>query len=309
MQYESIRKELNSFYFHKLPTQAEGIQKRVFAKMDDYDKGNPNQSVYQLKAKLYESIAEEIEPTLFSDIPFYFETGALTAHSDGKFNRGGLHANGWLYLRNEHLFKDFDPQAFEAYFDDLSAGLYTQTGHYVDIMRFGIPMQKLFSVGLKGILLEIEEALSTEEDKEKREFLHCAAAGVKALRAIQLKFAEKAKEEGNSLADMARRTPWEPPQTFHEGLCVMAFIRKALGALEGVGFNSFGRVDVLLAPLYEADIQRGVSREDLYELVCKFLLIWDCTLDKTKIVDGPYEQEKENTLTLGGCDESGGACI
>ena len=307
MQYENIRKTLNDFYFNELTTHAELIQKRVFAKMDEYDKAHPNQSVYQLKAKLYESIAEEIMPTLFPDIPFYFETGALRAHSDGKFNRGGLHANGWLYIRNEHLFRDFDQQAFEAYFDDLSAGLYTQTGSYVDIMHFGIPMQKLFSVGLKGIIAEIEEALSTEKDKAKREFLHCAAAGIKALRTIQLKFAYRAKEQGSfSLADMAERTPWEPPKTFHEGLCVMAFMRKALGALEGVGFNSFGRVDVLLAPLYEADIQRGVEKEELYKLVCKFLLIWDCTLDKTKIVDDPYEQEKENTLTLGGCDEKGG---
>ena len=306
MQYENIRTKLNDFYFNELTSQAERIQKTVFEKMDEYDKAHPNQSVYQLKAKLYESIAEEITPTLFPDIPFYFETGALRAHSDGKFNRGGLHANGWLYLRNEHLFKDFDPQAFEAYFDDLSAGVYTQTGHYVDIMHFGLPMQKLFTVGLKGILLEIEEALSTENDEEKQAFLRCAAAGVKALRTIQIKFAQKAKEEENFLlADMAARTPWEPPKTFHEGLCVMAFMRKALGALEGVGFNSFGRVDVLLAPLYEADMQRGVNKEELYELVCKFLLIWDCTLDKTKIVDGPYEQEKENTLTLGGCDEKG----
>ena len=192
MQYENIRKTLNKFYFGELTAQAEGIQKKVFAKMDEYDKANPHQSVYQLKAKLYESIAEEITPTLFPDIPFYFETGALRAHSDGKFNRGGLHANGWLYLRNEHLFKDFDSQAFEMYVDDLSEGLYTQTGHYVDIMHFGIPMQKLFAVGLKGMLLEIEEALSTEKDEEKRDFLLCAAAGIRALHTIQMKFARKA---------------------------------------------------------------------------------------------------------------------
>ncbi len=46
--------------------------------MDEYAKEHPSDSSYKMKAKLYESIADEIEPILFEDIPFFFETGALT---------------------------------------------------------------------------------------------------------------------------------------------------------------------------------------------------------------------------------------
>ena len=306
MTYEKIRKQLNDFYFGELPSIAERIQKQVFSKMDTFDGENPNLSSYRLKSKLYACIAEEINPILFADIPYYFETGALVAHSDGKYNRGALHANGWLYIRNEHIFCDLDKEAYAQYIDDKWEGVYVQTGTYVDLMHYGIPLKKIFSVGLKGVFAELNTALADETYSSKREFLECSLAGINALYTIQKKFAMQARKMGmQGLADIAERVPYEPPTTFHEGLCVMSFMRKALGALEGVGFNSFGRVDVLLAPLYEADALKGVSREFQYDLVKKFLLIWDCTLDRREKLQGGYEYEKENTLTLGGCDEEG----
>ena len=70
------------------------------------------------------------------------------------------------------------------------------------------------------------------------------------------KFASLARKEGNDeIACLADKVPYNPPETLHEGLCVLAFMRKALGSIEGMGFSSFGRVDVLLAPLYENDIR------------------------------------------------------
>ena len=306
MIYEEIREKLSTFYFTELPSCVDRLRERVFSIMDEYAKDNPMQSSYQLKAKLYQSLASEIAPKIFADIPFYFETGALIAHSDGKYNRGAIHANGWLYIRNEHLFIDSNPENYELYTSDAWRGLYSQTGTYVDIMHFGIPMEKLVCIGLKGVVAELNDALAAAQTEEVRQFLECALAGINALRTIELKFAEQAEAMGlMELSDIASRIPWEAPKTFHEGLCMMAFMRKALGSLEGVGFNSFGRPDVYLAPLYEADLQKGVCEEELLDLVSKFLLIWDCTLDRRNKLVGGYEYEKENTLTLGGCDENG----
>ena len=306
MVCEKIRRQLNDFYFGELQKKAENIQRQVFSKMNAFDEANPNLSSYRLKSKLYACIAEEITPILFADIPYYFETGALVSHCDGKYNRGTLHANGWLYMRNEHIFCDLDEEAYAQYIDDKCEGIYVQTGTYVDLMHYGIPLKKIFALGLKGVFAELKSALADELDLQKREFLECSLAGIDALYTIQKKFALEARTKGmDALADIAERVPYEPPTTFHEGLCVMAFMRKALGALEGVGFNSFGRVDVLLSPLYEADSLKGISREIQYDLVKKFLLIWDCTLDRREKLQGGYEYEKENTLTLGGCDENG----
>lgn len=109
MLYGRIKSTLNDFYINVLPDMAKGVSERVFARMDEYDSKHPNESSYRLKSRLYDTIAGELTPVIFDDIPFFFETGALLAFSDGKFNRGGMiHANGWLYLRNEHLFREVD---------------------------------------------------------------------------------------------------------------------------------------------------------------------------------------------------------
>jgi len=163
----------------------------------------------------------------------------------------------------------------------------------------------LFRMGLGGIYAQLCRFSGQDLTAEEAEFFACARSGILALRTIAEKFAAAAEKEGMTrLAEIARRVPWEAPQTFHEGLCTMAFLRKALGALEGVGFQSFGRVDVLLRPLYQRDIARGVSEEAMLDDLCKFLLIWHCAMDQSKPANS-FEYELENSLTLGGCDKDG----
>ena len=54
MSYNAIRKELKDFYFGQLNDMAENVRKIVYEKMDSYDKENPNENSYKLKAKQYE---------------------------------------------------------------------------------------------------------------------------------------------------------------------------------------------------------------------------------------------------------------
>lgn len=305
MPYNKIRDQLNTYYFQELPSIAEGIKTKVFSVMDEYAAQNPEKNAYQLKRKQYEVIAEQAQLRLFPDLPFFFETGALVAHSDGKYCRGAIHANGWLYLRNEHLFRDLDPYGYDLYLTQRANGLYTQCGIFSDMMHQGLPLRKIFRMGLRGIL----EELYTEQKKcvteKESDFITCAISGITTLWELAKKFAKLARESGSvELAALAEKVPYNPPETVHEGLCILAFMRKNLGSLEGMGFSSFGRVDMLLGPLYEKDIKRGVSREKLLDLITKFLLIWDCTLNRNlKLTSAEFELE--NTLTLGGCDENG----
>jgi len=305
MLYSQIRNQLNRYYFEELPFIAEAIREKVFHTMDEYAENHPDKNAYQLKSKQYEVISENVQLCLFPELPFFFETGALVARSDGKYCRGAIHANGWLYLRNEHIFRDIDPYGYDLYMKQRNSGLYTQCGIYSDMMHQGLPLKKVFQVGLRGILEELCAAEKSCETQKESDFISCAVAGITTLCNLAKKFAELATKNGDTaLAAIAERVPYNPPETVHEGLCTLAFIRKNLGTLEGMGFSSFGRVDVLLAPLYENDIKRGVSREKLLDLVTRFLLIWDCTMNRNDELKGA-EFELENTLTLGGCDENG----
>ncbi len=304
MIYENIRKELHEYYFEILPEKVEKLRLKVFDIMDEYADKHPDATSYFLKKRLYDVIAENIEPAVFSDIPFAFETGALLAWCDGRFNRGGEHANGWLVHRNKHLYEDIDPENYKKY--KSLVGIYSQCGEFADYMHMGLPMKKVFSVGLTGVLKELNEAKKDCKTEAEIEFIDCAEAGIKALCKIALRCADEARKNGmNDLAEITERVPFNPPKTFHEGLCTMGFMRKALGSIEGYGFSSMGRPDVLLNKLYENDKANGVTDEEMFDLVCRFMLFWDCTNDRTQKFDGIVSYELENTVTVGGCDENG----
>ena len=305
MAYEALRARLTAYYFDELPAIAEDIRVRVYARMEAYRAAHPEESAYLLKAELYRAIADEVRPRLFEGLPYFCETGALVALSDGKFNRGAAHANGWLYETLKHRFIEADPEGYERY-RRASGTLFPQTGLYVDMMHAGLPFEKLFRVGLRGVLAEIGEAERASTDGETAEFLASCRAGILALARIAERFAEAASACGmDEIAATAARVPWDPPATYREGLAAMAFLRKALGSLEGIGFSSFGRVDVLLAPLYEADLARGVTHEELLADTELFMLYFDAALNTRDRIDTPYGFDLENSLTLGGCDREG----
>ncbi|MBO5370302.1 MAG: hypothetical protein J6B23_06470 [Clostridia bacterium] len=304
MVYEKIKKELYDYYFEELPLRVEYIRLKVFQIMDEYADQHPGASSYALKTKLYDVIADNIVPEVFEDIPFAFETGALLTLCDGRYDRGGDHANGWLIERNMHLYKDFDFENYKKYM--LISDYFCQCGMFSDYMHMGIPMKKIFSVGLSGVLDELSEAKKSCTTVAETEFIDAAEAGILALRKIALKLSECARKKGmDELADMMQRVPFEAPKTFHEGLCTLGFMRKALGTIEGYGFSSMGRPDYLLGALYENDKKNGISDEHMLDLVSRFLLIWDSTNDRRVTFDGAWSYELENSLTLGGCDDSG----
>jgi len=100
MNYEQLKNTLYDYYFEKLPDMVEELRVKVFGIMDEYAENHKDATSYQLKAKFYEVIADNFTPVIFDDIPFAFETGALLAWCDGRYDRGGEHANGWLIRRN-----------------------------------------------------------------------------------------------------------------------------------------------------------------------------------------------------------------
>lgn len=309
MLYNKIKNTLLCYYKNVLDKNIDCVKDKVFIEMDNFEKNNPGLNVYQLKSQLYRTLSKFAEPVLFDDVPFFFESGLLSSLSDGKFmSKGKLMPNSWLYVRNRHIFKDETADIYEIYCENTKDLLYSSTSTYTDVQHAGIPAERLFSKGLSGIRAELSEAENSCKNSEQSDFVKCAIDGIDAMLDIADKFRNKALENGFcDIAELCESIPSKPPKTYHEGLCMLAFMRKTLGGLEAMGFNSFGRVDVILKPLYDNDRMNGISRDELYDLTCRFLLIWDSALDRNqKIAEQKnYNFELENTLTLGGCDKDG----
>lgn len=317
MDYSSIRSELADYYMRTLAVSVENLRGKVYEKLDDFDRENPGLNSMKLKAQQYRTIAETFEPKLFDHLPFYYETGAIAAYGDGSYGRGGRHADGWIFDRNNHIVDDRFPESRRLFSQNISDILYLTCGPFFDIEHTPIPMKKIFSVGLSGVYEEAKEALVKCENDEERDFVMAAMAGLESIKLIGEKFAAEARSRLENetdpenircftmIAETAGRVPWEAPKTFYEGMATLAFMRKAIGSIEGYGYNSVGRPDVLIAPLMENDRKNGMTYDEMYDLMCRFMLIWDCHVDHDKVMSGYADYEYENSITIGGVDENG----
>lgn len=311
MPYESFRKEMTDYYFNHANDNAEAFCARVLPLMDaEYRDG---MSAYEMKALQYRVIADEFEPILFSENPFYYETGTIPAHSDGARDlRGHRHAGGWTHWKNYHLFRDQDPALMDLRNRQGAERLYLICGPYSDTSQhFNFNYKPIFRHGLRGLYEKAEAQLEGASDAQ-REYLEATMTGLLALKKMAEKFAAAAdakrseSEHFARIADSAAYCPWNAPRSFYEALNTLAFCRKAVVALEGVGFNTFGRPDVELLPFYEADIAASrMTKAEAYNLITKFLLSFDCHYDHDMKMVGYADHELENTYTLGGCDSDG----
>ncbi|MBR4865315.1 MAG: hypothetical protein IKU11_01395 [Clostridia bacterium] len=313
--YDALQKELKSFYEGLDETAYEFNQRCSRVLEERFD---PNASAYDQKAVQYQTIAELCQPVLFENCRFYYETATMNASTQGEGENGRsarapLHPGGWLYRKNRHLFIDQDPVLYE----NSRIPFYSWCGEYGDFRyHFAFNVEKVFQSGLRG-LYERAEARLLRATEEERLYLENTMTGLSAIRTVCEKFAVLAKEKLlraqseeerirlKVIAEAAARTPWEVPQNTYEALNAILLLTKAIAGLEGVNLTAMGRYDLLLYPFYEKDIQTGrFTREEIYSLICEFLMVFNCHTDHDEKHVGTHNYESY-VYTLGGCDEKG----
>lgn len=323
MLFYKLREELKAFYWQKADETARGLYENNLQRLDvEYalHYSQESASPYQMKALQYKVISDSFEPILFYNSPFYYETGLLSAHCDGAADfRGHKHAGGWTYWKNEWKFEAQNPQLWELTKKQKEELFYLICGPYNDVQQhFAFNYRPILQIGLKGVYEQALGKMGITKKTEEKDFLSSVCEGLQCLKRMSEKFAQKAKEllavatdevacaNFKRIAETASRVPWEAPKTFYEALNTYAFLRTTIGALEGIGFNSFGRIDMDLYPYYENDLKNGVLTQDqAYELICQFLITWDLHYDHDMKFVLYSDHELENTYVLGGCDENG----
>ncbi|MDY7034436.1 MAG: pyruvate formate lyase family protein [Thermodesulfobacteriota bacterium] len=158
----------------------------------------------------------------------------------------------------------------------------------------GVPnFEKLFQLGLKGLIEEAEDkltSLGSQVDRayfEKTNFLRAVIISLKAGIHFAKRFSvlanEMAERETNSLkkielediSEICDRVPENPPRNFHEALQFLWFITLISRVYE-LNMNGYAvRLDQLLYPIYRKDkegglITRGEAQELLEYLWLKF---------------------------------------
>lgn len=157
--------------------------------------------------------------------------------------------------------------------------------------------RKVLSVGFFGLRDEIENRLASETDEKKLEFgkwmlteLDECIKGCEYMR-------ELARTAGNErLYKALLHVPFYPARSFFEA-CVaikacMYFLR-----IQRIPHIGLGRFDQYMYPIYQRDIENGVSKEELFETIEAFFISLNFDTD---LYPGVQLGDNGQSIVLGG---------
>ena len=128
-------------------------------------------SIPQQKMLQYDVIAEEFEPVIFRNAPYYFETGVLTSLSDGariSKNHEHMQANGWVYDRNSHFLWEQEENLVKRRKAQGEEQLYLICGAFNDDMQhFGFNNRPILENGLHGIYEKAQNELKNANNSNE----------------------------------------------------------------------------------------------------------------------------------------------
>ena len=172
----------------------------------------------------------------------------------------------------------------------------------------------VFKKGFSGIKKEAGQKLAALEplspaDQEKMEFYSAEIIACEAIMALADRYAEKAESLGlTDIADICRRVPHNPPETFAEAVQAVWFTQLGSILSENSLALNLGRFDQYMFPYYEADLAAGrITPDAAQELVDALWLklsewVWLISANTAKYFAG---YNAFQNLTIGGRTRDG----
>lgn len=191
------------------------------------------------------------------------------------------------------------------------------------IAHFIVNFERMLTLGTSGLIEELE-AKQEEKPGNNPDFYTGAIIALQALDAFAQRYAgalaqlageeddPRRREELEKMSGICRHVPRYPARTFHEALQSMLFLHIALCIESYENAISFGRLDQILYPYYNRDVDAGrITYEEAKELLCLFILKMD---EAILVNDGNTFPElfslfetlsTDQTVTFGGVDKDG----
>jgi len=186
--------------------------------------------------------------------------------------------------------------------------------------------EKLFKIGLNGIIKEAEDKMAEVEDlvpidyHEQKDFLNSVIISVHGAIRYAERIAEKARELMQDEKDQTRKKqleeiatacewiPANPARTFREALQFFWIIHVITHQIEFITIGIGVRMDVVFNPYLEKDLKEGkVTREEALELIKDLYINFEgCSQMYTPMISGVYGGgHLLQSLMIGGVDAHG----
>jgi formate C-acetyltransferase len=195
--------------------------------------------------------------------------------------------------------------------------------NFAAIAHFIVNFDRVLQLGTMGLKREVRQAAKDHPEKNQ-DFYKGALVALQALERFGERYAKsleqqtakernsQRKEELQRMTEVCKRVPKYPARTFHEALQSMLFLQIALCAEAYENAVSYGRMDQILQPYYEADVKAGrITYDEAKEL----LALWVLKMDECIEIndgDGVFNISKlfetvsmDQALTFGGVKPDG----
>ncbi len=158
--------------------------------------------------------------------------------------------------------------------------------------------------GFDRLKKEIADSIMIHGDnKTKIEFLLSMKEMLETLESLATRYHEKAIEVGNTeVACNFSQIPANPPRTLQEAMQFIRLLNYGLWSANNYQC-ALGRMDQILYPYYERDLQTGkLTKESALDLVKEFFLSFNRDSD---LYEGVQQGDNGQSLVLGGINQDG----
>lgn len=170
---------------------------------------------------------------------------------------------------------------------NLSGPLGNVTVDYANILKIGLP-------GIEEKIRKYKE----NAPKEKEKFYDCALQCIEEI----IKFAKRyAAAAPDNIKEAFENVCKKAPGTYFEALITIKIVIFALRCID-MPHVTLGGFDRYMYPYFEADIKRGKTTEELYEITQLFFISLNIDTD---IYIGVQTGDNGQSMVLGGLDKSG----
>lgn len=187
-----------------------------------------------------------------------------------KVNASGLIAKQrkrWEMAVKENLFPE------EAKANDVA---WKHLGAYHGIPDYGhtSPNSRLLlELGFSGLLARVEEASkATDLSAHQQEFYESCRIVLRAGMHLAIRFSDAIRPCNRACADALAAIAERAPETSYEAMQLLIFYFFYHEYVSGTRVRTLGRLDVLLTPFYEKDLQSGRLTEEEWKELMRFFL-------------------------------------
>ena len=162
--------------------------------------------------------------------------------------------------------------------------------------------RRVIETGFDAILEQIDAYAARVDDEDTGLFYQAMRRSVVSVLDIADRYRIAAEEQGNThLAKALAQVPHKPATSFYEACVFFKIIVYTLRCTHATHMT-IGRFDQYMLSYYEEDLKRGVSREELFEVL--EMLFISLNLDGD-IYFGCQQGDNGQSLVLGGYDKEG----